>query len=429
MKQIVLILTLVSSLLCLPGPAKAATQVDALINKLVEKGILNKKEALDLKAEIVNEEKVAREENFKQGLPEWVQNTKLKGDFRLRYQYERKASDTDSRDRGRVRYRLGLETKLTDQVKVGAGLASGADDPRSTNQTFQDTFERGDVRLDYAYGEYTPNKKLALIGGVFPKTNYLWAPTDLLWDTDINPTGGAVHFENPLIGNATGYLNSGVLAIDESTSSDLTDPFMTFVQGGLKWKDKLEGEKFDANIAGTYYAFNGVKGANLDWCSGTNTGRTAGANTTTGVCSGAPKFDFDSAGVSAELGANQLFNGLPLNIDDRIAVFGDFIHNVDPSALNNGWATGVKFGHKKVANKNQWQMKYQYSYLGKDAWYDAFPDSDRYAGQTDTRGHEAILEYGLHKNVILSLDYYQDQKIKAAKNKQHLLQADLNFKF
>ena len=407
----------------------ASTQVDALIRKLVEKKILTRQEAIELKGEIAADEKLIKEENFKTGLPEWVQNTKLKGDFRLRYQYERKKNDQDSRDRGRARYRLGIESQVNQKVKVGAGIASGADDPRSTNQTFVDTFERSDVRLDYAFGEYAHNVYAKVIGGIFPKKDYLWTPSDLLWDTDINPTGGAFHLERKMMDDTiTPYLNTGVLLVDESLSSDKQDPFIVYTQGGLKWQDQKEGPKFDTNLAATYYSFNGVQGQNLDWGSSTNSGRT-GCSSSTGACTTGTTYDFDSIVASMEVGANSLFGGLPLNIDDRIAIFSDFVYNPNPTELNTGWALGGYFGHKKVANWKQWQMRYQYSSLGKDAWYDSFPDSDRNGGATDSAGHETIFEYGLSKNVSLSFDYYNDNRIKGTKNRQQLIQADVNFKF
>ena len=47
-------------------------------------------------------------------------------------------------------------TKLDEEVKVGFGLASGTNDPRSTNQSFTNSFETPDIRLDYAYATYKP---------------------------------------------------------------------------------------------------------------------------------------------------------------------------------------------------------------------------------------------------------------------------------
>ncbi len=405
-------------------PGWASTSVDALVNKLVEKGILTEAEVLELKEEIAADERVVREEGLKQSLPSWIQNTKLKGDFRLRYQYERKETDADARSRGRIRYRLGLETTPNDQTKVGFGIASGADDPRSTNQTFTDTFERPDVRMDLAYAEYAPMESvnLKLIGGIFPRSNYLWAPTDLLWDGDINPQGGAAHWEQTL-GQWTPYLNTGVLVIDEisSTSNDKVDPFLYYTQGGIKFK---RGD-WSVNLAGIYYGFNGLKGSCPDWSAATNTGITSASS---GSCTGALRHDYDSAGVSAELAL-----ATPFEIDavPEAGIFGDFINNMDGNEVDNraGWSLGARLGDKKVVSNGQWQLKYIFANLGKDAFVDFTPDSDRYAGKTDVRSHEGIFEYGINKNVSMGLDYYQSSRIKAAKASEHLIQADVNMKF
>ncbi len=403
----------------------ATTQIDSLIEKLVEKGILDREEARSIKAEVVADEKLLREEGLKQSMPEWVQKTKLKGDLRLRYQYERKKNDAEAQTRGRIRYRLGLETKINDMVKVGAGLASSnssssnSDDPRSTNQTLQNMFDRGSIRLDYAFAEYVPAPWAKIVGGKFLRSDYLWSPTDLLWDSDINPAGSSVHLEKKLGDQWSLFNNTGIWIMDENGKVDRVDPFLAYTQVGAKWKDK--NKAFDATLAGIYYGFNGIEDILLDNRACTNSGLSGSSSS----CTGTLIYDYDSAGVSAEFGINK---PLGANIE-RLAFFSDFIHNFDPEDDENGWATGVKFGDAKVNGQNQWQMKYQYSYLGRDAFPDTFPDSDRLGGATNVRGHEWIIEYGLAKNVILGLDYYQDDVIKGTKNRQKLLQADISFKF
>lgn len=399
-----------------PLSQAATTEVDSLIQKLVEKGILTKEEGREIKTEIVEDAKAIQEDRIKQTIPDWVKNTKLKGDMRVRYQYERRKNDSEARSRGRIRYRLGLDHKVNDQWKVGAGLASSevgstTDDARSTNTTFTDVFRHSDIRLDMAFAEYQPVTWGKAIAGKFSKSDYLWVPTDLLWDSDINPTGGAMHLEHKFTNGLTTYLNNGVWMLDENGKVDRPDPFMTISQGGAKTKLGI----FDVNAAGTYYGFHGVKGIALDG--------TASSNTLSGAVL---QHDYDSFGASAEIGVK---NPLGLESIQSLAFFGDFINNVDPEDDATGWAAGVKFGDAKVNGKNQWQIKYQYSYLGKDAWPDAFPDSDRLGGATDIKGHEWILEYGLSKNVTIGLDYYQDDRVKAAHNRQKLIQADVNLKF
>ncbi|MBI4308872.1 MAG: putative porin, partial [Candidatus Omnitrophica bacterium] len=414
---------LVAGLCAWPAGAFAAsTQVDSLIEKLVEKGILTKSEARELKMEIAEDAKALQEDSVKSTLPEWIQNTKIKGDVRVRYQYERQKNDTEARSRGRARFRLGLDNTINDQWKIGAGLAtsevgSTTDDARSTNMTFTDGFRRGDIRLDYAFAQYQPAPWFKGITGKYIKSDYLWAPTDMLWDTDINPAGGSVHLEHALTGHLSAYANSGVWVIDENGKTDRADPFLVYNQGGVKFKQP----NYDFNLAGVFYGFNAVKGAAMDG--------TASTNTLTGTVL---RYDYDAFGGSAEFGINNPTAGiLPI---PRLAFFGDIIQNIDSggdedgrtgSAVDEGtgWAAGFKFGDDKVNGKGQWQWKYQYTNLGANAWPDAFPDSDRLGGRTDVRGHEAILEYGLSKNVVLGLDYYQDDRIKGAENAQKLIQA------
>ncbi len=396
----------------------ASTSVDALIKKLVDKGILDKAEARELKMEIAEDAKVITEDTAKSQVPEWVQNTKLKGDARVRYQYERRKNDTEARTRGRVRLRLGVESKINPQWKLGAGLASAevgstTDDSRSTNMTLNDSFRRGDIRVDYVFAEYQPAAWGKLILGKYIKSDYLWTTSDMLWDSDLNPGGASVHLEHKFNDNLSVFANSGAWVIDENGKSDRTDPFMIYGQGGTKLK---EGD-FDAALAGVFYGFNGVKGIVLDG--------TASSNTLSGSVL---KYDYDSLGASGEFGFNNPTAGaLPI---PRLAFFGDYIQNIDSDVKNkSGWAAGVKIGDEKVSGKGQWQLKYQYTRLGTDAFPDAFPDSDRLGGITDVKGHEGIIEYGLSKNVTIGFDYYQDDRIKAAKNAQKLVQADLNLKF
>ena len=95
-----------------------AGEVDVLINKLVEKGILSQPEAthllMDMQKEGAREKNVAKEiateaakEETKTSMvqiPKWVDKIKLKGDLRFRYQDEDKDDDgRPSRQRWRVR--------------------------------------------------------------------------------------------------------------------------------------------------------------------------------------------------------------------------------------------------------------------------------------------------------------------------------------
>lgn len=130
--------------------------------------------------------------------------------------------------------------------------------------------------------------------------------------------------------------------------------------------------------------------------------------------------------MDTELALNNLF------ILPRIALAGEYVKNMDSDigSDDEGFLAGIKVGAKKIKNPGQWQACYSYRRLERDAFLDVFPDSDFYSSKTGVKGYEVILQYGLKKNVILGLDYYETRPILASDGSiQNLLQVDLLFKF
>ena len=75
----------------------------------------------------------------------WVENMKISGD--LRYRYEGIDSQSSGKwgpsiNRNRIRARIGLYDKINDEVDLGFRLAGGSADPVSTNQTEEDAFSK-----------------------------------------------------------------------------------------------------------------------------------------------------------------------------------------------------------------------------------------------------------------------------------------------
>ena len=102
-----------------------AAEVDILINKLVEKGLLTREEATELisdmqkegerqKEEIKEVAAEAAKEEAKTAaakIPGWLEKVNFKGDLRLRYQGDERDPDTKNRphrSRGRIRLRFGI---------------------------------------------------------------------------------------------------------------------------------------------------------------------------------------------------------------------------------------------------------------------------------------------------------------------------------
>jgi hypothetical protein len=325
----------------------------------------------------------------------WTSKISLKGDARMRYS-GKKEEPNINRDRGRVRYRLGVIAQPTSGWEVGAGLASGTDDLRSTNQTFGDTFSTKGIHLDYAYTQYKFNDSIKAVAGKLKYSSYLYTASDLLWDGDINPEGFSTNF-NHKSELGTTFFNSGVWVVAESSTTN-NDPFMVYAQLG----QNFGSENLFGTLAGTYYSFedNTALGSFL----------TDGSNS-----------DYHFGGIyalSGEVGLKNLFgNGT------KASIYTDWVTNGDTSTdADNGYLVGVK------ASNGPWSLNYSYADLEQNAWPDIFADSDRFDGLTGIKGHEIVLSYNIMKNVVLAVDYYIMES-KVLNEDQRLLQLDLNVKF
>jgi hypothetical protein len=410
-----LVTTVLASAIIFTGAASAG-EVDVLVNKLVEKNILTQADAKVILDEMKKEgEKKVTAEAGKDTseLPKWIKNTAIKGDVRVRYQ----SQDTDndgrvSRDRGRIRARLGIVSNPNEKWEAGIGLASGGSDPRSTNQTLENTFQTPDIRLDYAYAKYSPNKIVSILAGKM--ANPIWGTKDLLWDTDIYPDGLAANLNFKVNDNFEIFATPAYFLLDEYSNSK-SDPTMTVLQSGITTKIN---KNIDLKFAAAYYNFSNMKGNDFsEWSSGSNT-RIPTTNNWL--------YEYDGITLDAEIGFK-----MPEKIKyiETLSLFGQYVDS-DADSNNKGSLYGISFGDKSVKEAKDWQVKVNYRKLEKDAWADFMPDSDFYSGATDVKGMEYELTVGLAKNISLGLDYYHAKPILTnPSRKEGLFQADLVVKF
>ena len=324
----------------------------------------------------------------------WPSKLSLKGDIRLRYS----GKDDDpgiARSRGRLRYRLGVIGNISDDWEVGAGFASGTDDLRSTNQTFDDTFSTKRLGLDYAYAQYKLNDNFKFIGGKIKYSGYLYTVADMLWDSDVNPEGFSANFSHKSeIG--TTFLNSGVWLIEENSSSG-DDPHVYYTQLGQNFsRNNLFG-----TVAATYYTFQDITFLGAIATDGSNT-----------------DFNFsDIYSLSGQIGIRDLFgNGITTSL------VADYVKNGDTDTdQDSGYLVGIK------SSRGPWSASYYYVDLEQNAWPDILADSDRFDGLTGVKGHEIVLSYSLTDNIVLGVDYYIMENV--FNEDQTLLQLDLNVRF
>ncbi|MFT5171758.1 MAG: hypothetical protein ACI9BD_001536 [Candidatus Marinamargulisbacteria bacterium] len=328
----------------------------------------------------------------------------LKGDVRLRVQNQTTASSL-GRARQRIRLRLQGKKQISENSLVGFGIASGGSDPRSTNQTLENSFDSPDLRLDQAYIRYTMTSDMTLVGGKMK--NPLWRPSDLLWDTDITPEGFALKTDASLT-DLNIWLNAGYFILDETSASE-SDPFLLVAQAG---SSIVVSEEIASKLALSVYSFQNTSGQVMAHSAGTNSGATTGLLNETSAVVG-----------STELTFKDVF-AIPM-----FKTFAEIVVNMDASSANKGGIFGIKFGDKKPAKLGQWQATVAYRYLGKDAWMDMLPDSDSYSGATDIQGLELIYKLALSKKTAIAIDIYQMDRINGAKNSERIIQLDFSGKF
>lgn len=394
---------LISSLLLSVGTTAVADSAQDEISQLKQQlKILSQKVAqLEAQNSVKAEDNEVAKENIDEKDESWSDRIKLSGDIRDRFEYIDERSK-DVRTRNRIRLRLGATAKVNDDLKVGFRLASGGEDPTSTNQTLDGAFSTKDIRLDLAYFDYKLNHNLTLTGGKMKNPFYKPAKTPVLWDGDLNPEGFALSYDN------NGWLGTLVgFSVDERKAADDVLLFGTQV---AKMFDFDSGSL----VAGLgYYDYQELQGS-TPLFDGKARGNTLATN-------GTLAYDFNIAEGLLEYKTK--LAGQPFS------VFATYYKNTETDDLDIGYALG--FGLGKLKEAGSWSLGYSYLDIEADAVYALFNDSDFAGGETDSKGHVLKAGYGLGKNMSLGMTYIsseQDQS-KTTQTDYDRLQLDLAIKF
>jgi hypothetical protein len=158
----------------------------------------------------------------------WAERMRWKGDFRYRYE-NIDEEGKDGRNRSRIRARTHLEADLSPTLEVGIGLATGGDDPVSSNQTIGGGGSSKDIKIDLAYFEWSGLSNTSITGGKY--SNFLVRPgkKGLRWDGDWRPEGLGLIWDNDT------FFVQGLGTWLEGDSKNGTE-FAWGVQGGMKLK-------------------------------------------------------------------------------------------------------------------------------------------------------------------------------------------------
>jgi len=339
----------------------------------------------------------------------WTDRITLKGDFRYRYE-NIDVEDASNRDRNRIRARQEMIAKLPDNVQVGFGLATGNDDPVSSNQTLGAGNTSKQINLDLAYANWRPTEQLFLEAGKFKNPLFTPQNTAMLWDGDWRPEGLNAGWSNDH------FFATGLVDWLESDSKASNDEVAWGVQAGLKFD--VAGAKLIT--AAGYYDIP-VKG-NTSYYDGSFFGNSHVEVNGVEVY----QYDYQLVELSAQL-VMSLFD-MPLSL------YGDYVENQDPNDYNTGWLAGVQLG--KVGGAGTWQLAYEYEDLEADAALGLLTDSDFAGGGTDGRGPKLTGAYGINDKWNLAFTWFIDNKAgeKAFKGEGGALSynrfmIDTNFKY
>lgn len=340
----------------------------------------------------------------------WASRIRWKGDFRYRYE-NIDVEDVDSRSRERIRARAHLEARLADQMKVGLGIASGSDDPVSSNQTLGGGGSSKALNLDLAYFEWSGLRNTEILGGKFK--NILYRPGDngLLWDGDWRPEGLAADWNN-------GHLFAvGIGTWIESDTGTFNDEFAFGVQAGGNFSlaDGLE-----LTVGAGYYEFD-----------------TAGSSSFFGDDDDFFGNSFDPVTMTYLYNYHELeaFADLRFLLFGRpSSIFVDYVTNLDVEQNDTGYAFGLTSG--TTDSPGSWEFSVIYEELQADAVLGLLTDSDFGSGGTNARGYIVSGAYAFHKSWNAMMTYYIndigiDDIGLGTSNPRGLdrLQLDLNFKY
>ena len=412
------------------APQSHAQSSDALIDKLVSKGILTVNEAKDLREDSDKDFNTAFA--AKTGMPDWVTGYTFNGSFRGRY--EQFSSDYNTGggalDKSRLRYRLllGMTVNMKDNLEAGFRIGSGdqkvagVGNPLSQNSTMGDNWSDKGLYVDLAYGKWTPisggDWTLSATFGKMERDVVFSDTTWMLIDPDLTPEGGAIQGSYAINKNHSINFSGEGFILDANPKNSTHQPTMGGIQAA--WKAKWN-DKWNSSLGVAAYAIispEQLTSSTNNAASNValiNQGNTRGAN-------GAPLYNFNpivaDASVTYTLDKFPLYEGaFPITLK------GEILNNPGAPKNNDGYWAGITFG--KSGKKHTWDLSYRYEYLESDAWYDQLCDDDNvafyknttpggasgYIGGTNIKGHFIKFNYSLTDSLTFSTTCYLNSLI------------------
>lgn len=336
---------------------------------------------------------------------EWYEKIKVGGDVRYRSEMiKAEYRKDDSRDR--IRARLRVTGEANESWSVGLGLATGLDDPVSTNTTLTGGYSRKGFMLDLAYLDFHPSAiaGLSLIAGKMSLPFEVAEKTELMWDNDLTPEGLAFRYRRAACARAEVFVNGAMFDIRDTDPDDLGEAWMLGGQAGL---DAKLPRGIDLTIGAGYFNYEGAIGryglyrpTEFDG----NTTKLWQGKTEVGG------YSYSYRGYANDFNVFEALGVVDLGLREwaDLTLYGTYANNVRADDRNVGWLAGGSASRGR--DRGAMKLYANYRRLEADAVIGAFNDSDFIGGGTDGKGWELGFTCGAAKGVDLGVTWFRNVK-------------------
>ena len=419
------------------GTAFAQSDNNALIDVLVKKKILTKKEADAVRADMVKED--AQSEQNLISLSKGVKELRLYGDLRFREQYDNQhnISNSAANHQTRFRFRLRLNADITLQDGWFGGLQLQTNNaPDSANQTFGPAYQNYNIYISRAFAGWRNDWFTGVVG---KQANPFYTP-DLVWDPDINPEGLTERISIDKLLSGSTLEQAAGLAKDGKTAAAAPARLpwsLSLVAGQFLYADNKESNlaaagntdvwQFTQQLVGTYdfspkirltvapgYSTYNEGLVQLSQASGTN---SQGFYNNTNPALGAVQ----KISVVRDLSIITVPGDLAFDLGGiRTALQWDFAYNTEarsrftqvlsiPEAQRRGkdarsWMAGVSFGQNLRAG--DWSLFANYRQVGIASIDPNLNDSDFALSYLNVEGVKIGVAYNITNSAIGQLTWF-----------------------
>jgi len=332
----------------------------------------------------------------------WTDRIGFKGDLRLRYEGIDE-EDGRNRDRMRIRARVGLDAKIQDDLKFIFQLATGGDNPVSTNQTLDGSFSTKDIGLDLAYVDWRVNDIVTVNAGKMKNPMFRAAGAPLIWDGDLNPEGIAAK-----LGSGIFFGTVAAFSVDERSTEG--DSLLYVAQAGVK-VDLGNVGKLTTGLG--YFGYTNTVGYE-------------------------PFHRARPRGNSVDEDGNYIYEYKNLEVfgqldtvvkDWALRLYFQYTQNGEVSVQDTAYSFGAVLG--AVKKKGDLEFVWLYQDIEADAIIAAFNDSDFGGGGTDSKGHVLRAKYGFSEKVAFASTFFFNEidRFQGTEHDYFRVQIDLEFKF